>query len=367
MSKSEIMGRLLVASFIRRSPMRRSPAAIVRICVGFALLLGLCFVAGGNNVSAQSKIAAVIDGRTIPESEVDREIISQLFPLQQQIYAIRKAALENLISRTVLEIEARKRGVSVEELRKQLSAGKVEVSSSQVEALYLENASVFAAMSPDEAKERLRLDSESQEHMKLYRDALTKLRNNLSIELRLEEPRLPFIVEGAAPVTGPKEARVTIVEFSDFQCPYCRESQATLKQVLQTYKDEVRLVFKHLPLEIHGDAFSSAQAAFCAGEQGRFWQYHDALFTSELLSAEALEKIASHLGLNMSRFKLCLTSEASRAAVLKDVREAKQFGIGSTPTFVINRRLFRGALSFENFKTAIDEEIKSRQRDSQNQ
>jgi protein-disulfide isomerase len=348
--------------------MKRHPAAVLRTCIGLALLLSVGLHESGNSVSAQSneKVAAVVNGRTITESEVDRVLISQLFPLQQQIYAMRKAALESLISRAVLENEARKKGISVEELRKQLSAGKVEVATSEVEAVYSENASVFGAMSPDEARERLRLDLESQAHMKLYRDALANLRKSASIEFRLEEPRLPSIDEGIAPATGPKQAQVTIVEFSDFQCPYCRQAQGTLKQIVQTYKNEVRLVFKHLPLEIHGDAFSSAQAAFCAGEQDLFWQYHDALFTSEVLSAEALQKIASHLGLNMPKFKLCLTSEVSRDAVLKDVRDAQRFGIASTPTFIINGRLFRGALSFEDFKTAIDGEI-SRQRDSQNQ
>jgi protein-disulfide isomerase len=222
-------------------------------------------------------------------------------------------------------------------------------------------------MSPDEAKERLRLDLESQARMQLYREAISKLRATLQIDILLEEPRLPVSRESNAPSIGLKEAPVMIIEFSDFQCPFCRNSQLAIKQVLQKYKKEVRLVFKNLPLESHSQAFSSAQAAFCAGEKGAFWQYHDALFASEDLSPDALNKLASSLHLDLSEFTACMKSEASRMAVQRDINEAQRFGINSTPTFIINGRLFRGALSFEDFKTAIERELKSSQRDSRNQ
>lgn len=304
-------------------------------------------------------IAAVVNGRNITQAEVDNAIFAKLFALEQQIYVIRKAALENLISRALLDEEARKGGISVEELKQQLIAGKVAVSSSQVDELYSENASVFGAMSPDEARLRLRLDLESQAHMKIYREALAKLKEASQIRWLLEEPRLPPVSDLGAPSLGPRDALVTIVEFSDFQCPFCRSSQSVIKEVLQNYKAEVRLVFKHLPLESHSQAFSSAQAAFCAGEQGAFWQYHEALFTSEDLSPEALDKLATNIHLDLSKFGQCLKSELARATIQNDLDEAKRFAIDSTPTFVINGKLFRGALSFADFKAAIDQELKS--------
>jgi predicted DsbA family dithiol-disulfide isomerase len=315
-------------------------------------------------VSAQSKneIVAIVNGRNITQEEVDSTIISQLFPLQQQSYALRKAALENLISRTLLEDEAKRRAVSIEELRKQLTEGKVEVSASQVEEVYAENVSAFAAMSPDEARERLRLDLASQARMKLYREALAKLRKDSSVELRLEEPRLPSIDIGTSPSIGSSRAQITVIEFSDFQCPYCKGAQSTLNQVLKNYKTEVRLVFKHLPLDIHAEAFASAQAAFCAGEQGLFWKYHDALFTSDDLSEEVRNNLAVKLHLDQPKFANCLKSPISRAAVLKDTDEARRLGIDATPTFIINGRLFRGVPSLEEFKIAIENELKSGQR-----
>jgi protein-disulfide isomerase len=305
-----------------------------------------------------SQVLAVVDGKGITANEIDSSIVSQLLPLQQQIYALRKAALENLIIRAVLENEAKRQGVSVEELRKRLTAGSVEVSTSQVEQVYLEHAATFASMSPDEAKERLRLDLESQARMKNYRAALARLRQAASVEIRLEEPKLPQSVDdGTAPSLGLKESPVTIIEFSDFRCPYCREAQKTIKRIMQDYQGQVRLVFKHLPLGTHPQATASARAAFCAGRQGAFWQYHDALFGAEDLAPETLRTMASGLKLNLTEFGACLDSEAARAAVLADVREAKHLGVSGTPTFVVNGRLVRGAVSYDEFKATIEREL----------
>lgn len=313
------------------------------------------------NAQVEDKVVAIVNGRKITQREVDEAVAAQLFPLEEQIYALRKSALDNLVLRTILEDEAGKRGFTVEELRRQLTSGKVEIQASEVEKIYAENAQAFAAMSPDEARERLRLDLESQARMQHYREALLRLKESSSIELRLEQPRLPMMsIDARAPSKGDRSALITITEFADFQCPYCRESQISINRILQQYKDRVRLVFKHLPLaEIHPQAFAAAQAAHCAGEQGLFWQYHDALFASENLSPDVFKRLATGLGLNVSRFHACLNSESTRLSVLKDLGEAKRLGIDSTPTFVIGGRVFRGALSFDDFKAAVEQQLKA--------
>jgi protein-disulfide isomerase len=285
----------------------------------FRFLILLILVASAGSVTTvvyaqtEEKVVAVVNGRKITQSEVDKSIAAQIVPLEQQIYALRKATLENLVLRTILEDEAKKRGISVEELKREFTAAKVSVQQSDVEQSYTENRSAFGAMSEDEAKERIRLDLESQARMQNYRAALSKLVQGSHIERSLEEPALPLVnvVEEHAPSLGGKEAAVTIIEFSDFQCPFCKDSQSTLKKILQTYGNNVRLVFKYLPLEIHPQAFSSAMAAFCAGEQNHFWQYHDALFAADNLSPEALNKMATELDLDLPRFKACFDSELS--------------------------------------------------------
>jgi len=247
-----------------------------------------------------STIIANVNNRKITQQEVDNTITAQLLPLQQQIHALRKAALENYILRVLLENEARNRGISVDELKKQLTAGKIDIPASQIEQAFLENASAFAQMSPDEAKERIRLDMETQARMRNYRTAILKLKENTQIETQLKEPVLTSIsFNDKAPSIGNKNAKITIIEFSDFQCPYCKKIQPTIKQMLQSFGNDVRFAFKHLPLNIHRQAFLAAQAAFCAGEQEKFWQYHDALFASTDLSPEALDKVASGLDLDI--------------------------------------------------------------------
>src|SRR6266480_95885 len=146
-----------------------------------------------NIVQAQTndQVVAVINGRNITLNDVDNTVFADLFALEQQIHALRKAALENLISRAILEEEATRKNISVAELRKQMTEGRIEIRPEQVDQAYFENAPVFGAMSPDEAKERLRLDLESQARMRRYRDALSKLRESSRIALFLEEPRLP--------------------------------------------------------------------------------------------------------------------------------------------------------------------------------
>ena len=305
------------------------------------------------------RVVAVVNGREIRQREVDESLISQVIPLEQQLYALRKAALENLVTTALLEAEARKRGVSLEELRRVLTSGKVAVELAEVETAYAENISAFAAMSADEAKERLRLDLEAQKRIALYQNAVKELRQKALIEVNLQEPRWPWLVMSeSSPVLG--EGRlITIVEFADFQCPYCRESQQVLKQVLKAYARDTRLVFKHLPLDVHSQAFDAARAAYCAGKQDRFWEYQDELFAISSLETSALQSTARVLKLDLPKFDACLTSENSRDAVTKDKREAARLGINSTPTFLVNGKMIQGAINFDSFKSFIEQELRS--------
>jgi protein-disulfide isomerase len=304
-------------------------------------------------------ILASVNGVPITQKQVDDAIGARIFPLQQQLFALRKAALENLIVSRLLESEANSRGVTVEQLRRQLTQGEIVVTRAQVEEAFAQNASFFASMSPDEARERLRLDLENQARMKHYRAALEKLRSKWTITINLGEPAFARqLDDGASPSIGAERPLVTIVEFSDFECRFCRDVQVTLKQIMERYGKAVRLVFKHLPLEGHRQAMNAARSAYCAAEQDRFWQFHDAVFAAGDLSPDVFERIAVDLGLGMPRFKACVSSEQSRAAVVKDLEMARSFRIDSTPSFLVNGKLFKGALGFADFQQLIERELK---------
>jgi protein-disulfide isomerase len=164
-------------------------------------------------------------------------------------------------------------------------------------------------------------------------------------------------IVGAA-TKGPETAPVTIVEFSDFQCPFCARVVPTLQQVQDTYKDHVRIVWKHLPLSIHKDAVGAALAAEAARKQGKFWEYHDKLFTDRTkLGSDDLKQYAKDLQLDMARFETDLQSGAEKKRIDADVAEAQALGINGTPGIFVNGRFVRGAQPFEVFAKIIDEEL----------
>jgi len=162
-----------------------------------------------------------------------------------------------------------------------------------------------------------------------------------------------------APAKGVTTAPVTIAEFSEFQCPFCRQVTATLEEIEKTYKDRVRFVWKHLPLVgIHPRAMGAAVAAEAARKQGRFWEYHDKLFANqERLEADDLRRYAQELGLDLARFDSDREDPDLTTKVQADMAEATALGVKSTPTFFINGRLVSGAMPFETFSTIIDDEL----------
>ena len=171
-------------------------------------------------------------------------------------------------------------------------------------------------------------------------------------------PQLPI---GDSPVIGAARARVTIVEISDYECPYCVRGNDVMKQLLAQYPNDVRVVMKQLPLSFHRHARQAAMAALAAGEQGKYWQMHDRLFESTRarikLTRERLEALAQEIGLDMARFRAALDSEKFAAAINADARLAKALGVRGTPAFFVNGIRVNGAQPVENFKAIIDAEL----------
>jgi len=161
-----------------------------------------------------------------------------------------------------------------------------------------------------------------------------------------------------APVRGSEDAQVTIVEFSDFQCPYCGRVTPTLKKIQEEYGDKVRVAFKHLPLDFHQKAMPAHKAAVAAGQQGKFWEMHDKIFASQSdLSPATYEGYATELGLDIEQFKRDMASEASQKQIEADKQEAAKLGVTGTPSFFINGYFLSGAQPYESFKVIIDRQL----------
>ena len=171
-------------------------------------------------------------------------------------------------------------------------------------------------------------------------------------------PRVDVSTDGD-PSIGPENAPVTVIEFSDYQCPYCQQwYQQVYQKLMASYPGKIRFVYRDNPLPMHPQAEPAAEAAECAGDQSAYWKYHDALFSGQYsLGRDAYMQYALDLGLDTKAFAACLDNHTFQGEVEADASDAAKAGISSTPTFVVNGRLLVGALPFADFKKVIDEEL----------
>jgi protein-disulfide isomerase len=175
----------------------------------------------------------------------------------------------------------------------------------------------------------------------------------------LEDP--VTIPTAGSPVRGPADAAVTLVEFSDFQCPYCSVAVGKLNAVLEAYPGKVKLIFKEFPLDTHSHAAMAAQAAIAAHQQGRFWQMHDALFTHRRdLSAPVLVALGREIGLDMKRYAADFNSAETRKTILKDMDDGDRAGVEGTPSVFIDGRKYNGSLELPAMRQVIEGELKKR-------
>jgi protein-disulfide isomerase len=234
------------------------------------------------------------------------------------------------------------------------------VTEEEVVAFFQENQAQMqgrglAAMGP---AIRRYLDDERRSNA--YQAFVAELRKaGPSVSMVLDAPRFTVAVAPDDPSLGAANAPVTLVEFSDFQCPFCLRVAPTLKRLRQTYGDRIRIVWKDFPLtQIHPEAFKAAEAAHCARDQGKFWEYHDVLFANQqALQPEALKKYAADLGLNTATFSTCLDTAKYGDRIQEQMGIGNSLGVGSTPSTFVNGRLVSGAVPYETFAAIIDEEL----------
>ena len=166
---------------------------------------------------------------------------------------------------------------------------------------------------------------------------------------------------GGAPFRGQPNAPVTLVEFSDYQCPFCGRAEGTVDEVMKAYGEKVRIVYRDYPLPFHPQARPASEAANCAHAQGKFWPYHAKLFANQTaLGEDKLKEYAKDVGLDETKFEQCLKDKPFKAAIDKDIADGGKVGVNGTPAFFINGRMLSGAQPFEKFKELIDEELSAK-------
>jgi protein-disulfide isomerase len=314
---------------------------------------------------AGSDVAARIGDRAITVKEVDerwrRDQPSEHAQAVQQLYDGRKNAIDAMVAEMLIEQAAKAKGMTPQEFTDVEVARRIKpVTDGQVAAFFQQNQAQmqgrgFEAMSP-----AIRRYLEDEQRGSAYQALVAELRKaGPAVSMVIDSPRYDIAVSPDDAALGAASAPVTVVEFSDFQCPFCARVMPTLKRVKETYGDRVRIVWKDFPLtSIHPQAFKAAEAGQCAREQGKFWELHDRMFANQqALEPDALKKYAADAGLEMAKFNACFDSSKYGERVQEHMGLGTKLGVSSTPTTFVNGRLVSGAQPYEVFARIIDEEL----------
>jgi protein-disulfide isomerase len=301
-------------------------------------------------------IIATVEGQPIYDEDLAPSVEGQLQPLRNQEYEIKRKALDNLIEQKMLEAAAKKKGLTTERLLDQEVNSKVpDPSDSELEGYYVGLGRVTLPFV--EVKAKLRDAYKQAKIQQARQDYLKTLRSDSKVVVLLSAPRIEVAYDPAR-VRGNPKAPVMIVEFSDYQCPYCHQVEPTVKELLAKYGDKVSLSYRDFPLtSIHSQALIAAKASRCGLEQGKFWEYHDQLFTASKLEKDDLIEYARNLKLDDKQFSSCLASEKYKADIDKDLQEGRKAGVSGTPGFFINGVALSGAQGQDAFARVIDDEL----------
>ncbi len=299
-------------------------------------------------------VAAVIGDETIMMSEVDAAGGPSVHELAEELYTARVQSLYQILTDALLEREAETRGTTPEAVEREAIAEQVPaVTEGDVDDFLEQQPGLDANDSRVRARVALFLGMQARsERKKVWMEAMFA-RYGVRVALTAPpEPPLEEIFGPLAPALGRPDAPVTIVSFSDYQCPFCRRMLDTLIAVHEAYPDTVQVVYRHYPL--HEGAGPLAEAALCAGDQGRFWEYHLELFSPEQIDPSASYLIAERLGLDVDAFGVCLTSGRHTRQVQDDFAEGQRLQITGTPTSFINGRRLRGAVALPQLVEAVE-------------
>ncbi|RMG17892.1 MAG: hypothetical protein D6729_07925 [Deltaproteobacteria bacterium] len=308
-------------------------------------------------------VLARFAGRELTARELDATIAGELASQEQEFaqkrFELRRQALERYVSEQLLEAEAKKRGLPDSEalVRSEVDTVDKKVTEEEIQAFYEANKQAIGGMPLEYVRDRIEQAVVRQRQQKKFDALMERLRAEAKVEILFDAPRVE--VEATGPALGPKDAPVTIVEFSDFECPYCGRAKETVHQIVDAYPKQVRFVFRNFPLSFHSHARKAAEAGLCAAAQGKFWPYHDILFgNQQALEVEDLKAHAAKVkGLDVEAFSRCLDSGEMAEAVERDIAAGQRAGVTGTPAFFVNGIPVSGAMPFERFKKLIDDEL----------
>jgi protein-disulfide isomerase len=352
--------------------MKSRPLHVLALC---AATFVACKTGGGTAAKGMASLdpstrVAEVDGKPITYGDLqnDQEVGPKLRQAETKamtdLYDQRRNLIDEMISRRLLEDQAKAQGKTLEQWFQTDYMNSVpDPSDAEAKAFFEEHKSqVPAGQSFDDLKPRIKQAVKQQKLRENMGKMLEDLKAKHRVQVALEPPELPRIdVEAKGPARGPANAPVTIVEFSDFQCPYCGREVPVIERVMKEYDGKVRLVFRHYPLDFHPFAQKAAEAGACAQDQGKFWELHDKMFGNQgKLAIDDLKTYAKQVGLDASKFDKCLDSGEKKTLVEEDQKAGSAAGVSGTPAFFINGLFINGAQPYEVIKQTVDREMKKK-------
>ncbi|MDB5108764.1 MAG: Periplasmic thiol:disulfide interchange protein DsbA [Candidatus Binatus sp.] len=349
----------------RRSDCSERPRSLFATKLGAAIfaaaMLTTVTIPVPANADDPGKVVATVGDHKITEQDLDAKVKPQIEQMRAMLakrvedmirdksFDLKRKTLEAMTDDYLLEEAAKKQKLSVDDYIKKEYTGKDKVTDAYAKDWYDKNKGGNTAPF-DQIK--------PQVVAYLNRQALLdRLHKAEPVKIMLE-PKRVVVDSSGHPSSGAKDAPVTIVEFTDFQCPFCKSTQATVKQLREKYGDKIRLVHMDFPLSFHSHAMDAANAARCANDQDKFWQYRDALFANTAkLAPSDLKATAKTLGLNQAQFDSCLDKAKYSAEIKKDMAAGEKLGVDGTPAFFIDGRPLIGAQPLPQFESLINEEL----------
>jgi protein-disulfide isomerase len=298
---------------------------------------------------------ATVGGTPITRAALEKHVKAKLIELENERYEAEKEGLDEMIAEELFGQEAKARKVTPDQLTETEITAKVGAPTDQeIQQVYDANKAQLGGQTLDQVKPRIVEYLKEQRAEQRKSQFVDELKAKYKTTVALRAPVIEVATAGR-PEKGPAGAPVTMIAFSDYECPFCRRAEDTVEQVLKTYDGKIRYVFRDYPLPFHKNAKPAAIAAGCAREQGKFWEYNQKLFKTEL-SADNLKKIAADVGMDGAKFDACVAKNDSKS-IDQDIADGSSVGVNGTPAFFINGRMISGAQPFEAFKEIIDDEI----------
>lgn len=324
---------------------------------GRILALAVLVTAGGIAQAADDGIVARIGDEQISREQLEKEVRAQLIEIDNARYEALKNGLDRMVADRILATEAKARGVTVDALMASEVKSKVAVpTEEEIVSVYEANKSELGDATLDQVRPQIIQFLQQRQEAVATRSFVDQLRAKYKPQIFLTAPKVE-VSTGSLEPRGPAGAPITLVAFSDYECPYCKRAETTVEEVLKAYPDKIRFYHRDFPLEFHAHARPAAVAARCANEQGKFWPYRTALYASAELSPERFKEIADQTGLDRTKFDACLDTNKFDAEIAKDMDDGANVGVSGTPAFFVNGRVLSGAQPLEAFKSAIDAEL----------